>query len=282
MGTTPIHRRQSPDPERGRARGRGGSGDLRVVEGEEVGVWYPWKTIPQVGRCYKKNIMTDFYNSGLATPRSSQLLCKLTTASLPNTLLPTLPPRSSTHISIKSTFSSTARHGSPRNASTSCLRSSPSGVYPPTCTRFVFTFFNSIKPKSTWTLLKPSFETLVSTFVFPQLSFNDTKQALWESDPVDYVRVSVGTSYLIFLYPHQMLLRQNRRIRKFRNSSISSDLFPILSRKQSHKDNVHAHPWIHQYRFTLVRFPPLASSDPPPFIHFLATHPPLRNSAPSI
>ena len=53
---------------------------------------------------------------------------------------------------------------------------------------------NSIKPKSTWTLLKPSFETLVSSFVFPQLSFNATKQALWESDPVDYVRISVGTS----------------------------------------------------------------------------------------
>jgi len=81
------------------------------------------------------------------------------------------------------------------------------------CQYLVFTFFtewsalvsitllgmanhalNSIKPKSTWTLLKPSFETLVSSFVFPQLSFNTTKQALWEADPIDYIRISVGTS----------------------------------------------------------------------------------------
>ncbi len=40
---------------------------------------------------------------------------------------------------------------------------------------------------------KPHFETLVSSFVFPQLSFNATKQNLWESDPVDYVRISVGS-----------------------------------------------------------------------------------------
>lgn len=65
---------------------------------------------------------------------------------------------------------------------------------------FFFHLFYSIKPKSTWTLLKPSFETLVSSFVFPQLSFNETKQALWEADPVDYVRVSVGMSCLILCY----------------------------------------------------------------------------------
>ncbi|KAG5643336.1 hypothetical protein DXG03_001055 [Asterophora parasitica] len=56
----------------------------------------------------------------------------------------------------------------------------------------IFTFFTEcIKPKSTWVLLKPSVETLVSSFVFPQLSFNEAKQALWESDPVDYIRISV-------------------------------------------------------------------------------------------
>lgn len=60
------------------------------------------------------------------------------------------------------------------------------------CQYLVFTFFTEcIKPKSTWTLLKPSFETLVSSFVFPQLSFNATKQLLWENDPVDYIRISV-------------------------------------------------------------------------------------------
>ncbi|EDQ98123.1 uncharacterized protein LACBIDRAFT_310280 [Laccaria bicolor S238N-H82] len=60
----------------------------------------------------------------------------------------------------------------------------------------IFMFFNEcMKPKSTWTLLKPHFENLVSTFVFAQLSFNDhaTKEELWENDPVDYIRVSVST-----------------------------------------------------------------------------------------
>jgi hypothetical protein len=52
----------------------------------------------------------------------------------------------------------------------------------------------SVKPKSTWQLLKPHFETLVSSFVFPQMSFTSTKQELWENDPVDYVRISVGQS----------------------------------------------------------------------------------------
>lgn len=58
--------------------------------------------------------------------------------------------------------------------------------------------FISIKPKSTWVLLKPSVERLVSSFVFPQLSFNETKKALWESDPVDYVRIAVGMYILTF------------------------------------------------------------------------------------
>jgi hypothetical protein len=50
----------------------------------------------------------------------------------------------------------------------------------------------SVKPKSTWQLLRPHFETLVSSFVFPQMSFTPAKQELWETDPVDYVRISVG------------------------------------------------------------------------------------------
>ncbi|KAI3621267.1 nonsense-mediated mrna decay protein [Moniliophthora roreri] len=49
----------------------------------------------------------------------------------------------------------------------------------------------SVKPKSTWSLLKPHFETLVSSFAFPHLCFTPSKQTLWQSDPVDYVRISV-------------------------------------------------------------------------------------------
>ncbi|KDQ62833.1 hypothetical protein JAAARDRAFT_30743 [Jaapia argillacea MUCL 33604] len=60
------------------------------------------------------------------------------------------------------------------------------------CQYQIFSFLTEcIKPKSTWKLLKPHFETLISSFVFPQLSFNSTKQQLWETDPVDYVRRSV-------------------------------------------------------------------------------------------
>ncbi|TFK34758.1 armadillo-type protein [Crucibulum laeve] len=60
------------------------------------------------------------------------------------------------------------------------------------CQYQIFQFFTEcVKPKSTWTLLKPHFETLVSSFVFPQLAFNSDKQQLWENDPVDFVRVSV-------------------------------------------------------------------------------------------
>jgi len=56
----------------------------------------------------------------------------------------------------------------------------------------IFSFFSEcVKPKSTWALLKPHFQTLVTTFVFPQLCFNSTKQSMWDEDPVDYVRASV-------------------------------------------------------------------------------------------
>jgi hypothetical protein len=43
-----------------------------------------------------------------------------------------------------------------------------------------------------WVLLKPHFDQLVSNFIFPHLSFNESRRALWEGDPVDYVRVSAG------------------------------------------------------------------------------------------
>ncbi|THU92451.1 ARM repeat-containing protein [Dendrothele bispora CBS 962.96] len=60
------------------------------------------------------------------------------------------------------------------------------------CQYHIFTFFTEcVKPKSTWTLLKPHFETLVSSFAFPHLMFTPSKKNLWENDPVDYVRVSV-------------------------------------------------------------------------------------------
>ncbi|KAH9924352.1 ARM repeat-containing protein [Epithele typhae] len=60
------------------------------------------------------------------------------------------------------------------------------------CQYRIFTFFTEcVKPKSTWALLKPHFETLVSSYVYPQLSFTPARQEQWESDPIDYVRITV-------------------------------------------------------------------------------------------
>ncbi|KAF5311710.1 hypothetical protein D9611_009470 [Ephemerocybe angulata] len=60
------------------------------------------------------------------------------------------------------------------------------------CQYHIFTFFTAcIKPKTTWSQLKPHVDSLVSTFVFNQLTFNQERKELWENDPVDYVRVSV-------------------------------------------------------------------------------------------
>ncbi|KAK2463383.1 hypothetical protein APHAL10511_004609 [Amanita phalloides] len=60
------------------------------------------------------------------------------------------------------------------------------------CQYHIFSYFTQcIKPKSTWTLLKPHVQNLISTFVFPQLAFSDSKQASWESDPVEYLRASI-------------------------------------------------------------------------------------------
>ena len=52
------------------------------------------------------------------------------------------------------------------------------------------TYSYSVKPNSTWTLLKPHFETLVSRFAFPHLAFTEHKQSLWDLDPVDFIRTS--------------------------------------------------------------------------------------------
>lgn len=60
------------------------------------------------------------------------------------------------------------------------------------CLYHILSFYTEcIKPKSTWTLLKPQIMTLVSRVVYPQLCFNHSKQELWESDPVEYVRASI-------------------------------------------------------------------------------------------
>lgn len=60
------------------------------------------------------------------------------------------------------------------------------------CQYQIFAFFTEcVKPKSTWAMLKPHFETLVSSYVFPQLCFNAARQEQWETDPIEYLRISV-------------------------------------------------------------------------------------------
>lgn len=54
----------------------------------------------------------------------------------------------------------------------------------------------SVKPKSTWSLLKPHFETLVSAFAFPQLCFTAEKQELWRDDTNEYLRSTFGSCLL--------------------------------------------------------------------------------------
>lgn len=44
-------------------------------------------------------------------------------------------------------------------------------------------------------MLKPHFEELVTSYVFPQLSFTADRQEQWNSDPVEYIRNVIGTSY---------------------------------------------------------------------------------------
>ncbi|KAF8576887.1 ARM repeat-containing protein [Ramaria rubella] len=60
------------------------------------------------------------------------------------------------------------------------------------CQYLIFQFLTEcVKPKSTWALLKDHFERLVSSYVFPQMSFNEARQESWENDPVDFVRTAM-------------------------------------------------------------------------------------------
>ena len=41
-------------------------------------------------------------------------------------------------------------------------------------------------------MLKPHFEELVTSYVFPQLSFTPDRQEQWTTDPVEYIRNVIG------------------------------------------------------------------------------------------
>lgn len=64
------------------------------------------------------------------------------------------------------------------------------GLY--TSESIITSTFDSVKPKTTWHLLKPHFETLVSSFAFPQLCFTAEKKEMWRDDATEYLRLTFG------------------------------------------------------------------------------------------
>ncbi|EOQ99370.1 hypothetical protein E3P89_02255 [Wallemia ichthyophaga] len=57
---------------------------------------------------------------------------------------------------------------------------------------FIFDYLcECIKPKSTWSLLKPHVTQIVAEFVFPQVIFNQAQAEQFEDDPVEFIRTSV-------------------------------------------------------------------------------------------
>lgn len=56
--------------------------------------------------------------------------------------------------------------------------------------RHLLTFFTEcLKPKSMWLLLRPHMQQIIETLVYPRLCFSDEDEELWETDPVDFVRM---------------------------------------------------------------------------------------------
>ncbi|KAF9451856.1 ARM repeat-containing protein [Macrolepiota fuliginosa MF-IS2] len=133
------------------------------------------------------------------------------------------------------------------------------------CQYQIFQFFTEcVKPKSTWAQLKPHFETLVSSFVFPQLTFNAQRQHLWENDPVDYVRIAVdeyesfstpvsaATSFLFALasnrtkvtfmpilgFINQVLRSNAPPVQKFGALNMTAALGPWIMRHPEVKNNM--------------------------------------------
>lgn len=59
---------------------------------------------------------------------------------------------------------------------------------------FLLRFYEEcVKPKSTWSLLKPHVNTLLQSFVFPRLCTREQDEQAWELDPVEFVRMSMDS-----------------------------------------------------------------------------------------
>ncbi|CAO1614377.1 unnamed protein product [Parajaminaea phylloscopi] len=57
---------------------------------------------------------------------------------------------------------------------------------------FLFRYYEEcVKPKSTWSLIRPHVNTLVQNFVFPRLCTREEDSEAWDLDPVEFVRMSI-------------------------------------------------------------------------------------------
>ncbi|KAJ3147521.1 hypothetical protein HDU89_005344 [Geranomyces variabilis] len=58
-----------------------------------------------------------------------------------------------------------------------------------------------IKPKITWSIIKPHLEAIVLHFIFPLLCISQTEQELWEEDPLEFVRRTIDNALEDFRSP---------------------------------------------------------------------------------
>jgi len=58
----------------------------------------------------------------------------------------------------------------------------------------------SIKPKVTWSLLRPHVPNLISHVIFPLLCLKQEDLELWDEDPVEYIHKKIDV-YEEYLYP---------------------------------------------------------------------------------
>lgn len=59
-------------------------------------------------------------------------------------------------------------------------------------TKFKHLFLRSVSHAYTWKLIKPHMVAVIQDVIFPIMSFTDSDQELWESDPYEYIRLKFG------------------------------------------------------------------------------------------
>ena len=57
--------------------------------------------------------------------------------------------------------------------------------------------FPRVSHALSWKVMKPHMPAIIQEILFPLMCHSDEDQDLWESDPVEYIRVKYGEEYLI-------------------------------------------------------------------------------------